>query len=113
MKFDEEMTMGQILGMHPDARAVLEGFGMHCCGCPMSQAEALIDACEAHGIDIDLVLEELNNLPDDGCDCGCCCGGHCDCDDDCDCVDDYEDDCDCCCGEDCDCDDDCDCGCKD
>ncbi len=116
MKFNEDMSMGEILAANPNARAVLEGFGMHCCGCPMSQAEALGDACDVHGVDVNLVLEELNNLSDDfGCGCGCCGGDDCCCDDDCDC--DYDedeyDDCDCCCGEDCDCDDDCDCGCQD
>ncbi len=120
MKFDKEMSMGEILSANPNARAVLEGFGMHCCGCPMSQAEALGDACDVHDIDVELVLAELNNLPEaEGCNCGCCC-----CDDD---VfdgggfgpEDYDDDEydydeeDCCCGDDCDCDDDCDCGCQD
>lgn len=126
MKFNEEMSMGEILSINPNARAILEGFGMHCCGCPMSQAEALGEACEVHGVDVALVLEELNNLPDvesDGCGCGChCCGGEddefdgggfspeeYDDDDDCDCCCDD----DCCCGDDCDCDEDCDCGCQD
>lgn len=112
MKFNKEMTMGEILQQNPNARAVLEGFGMHCCGCPVSQAEALEDACDVHGVDVELVLEELENLDDvehDGCACGCGCFGEED--DDCDCDDD------CCCDDDCDCedecDDDCDCGCKD
>lgn len=123
MKFNKEMSMGEILAMNPNARAILEGFGMHCCGCPMSQAEALDEACEVHGIDVALVLEELNNLPEvetDACGCGChCCadeeewdgGGFspedydddCDCDESCDCGDDC----------DCDCDENCDCGCQD
>ncbi len=123
MKFNAEMTMGEILAIDPRARLVLEGFGMHCCGCPMSQAEALADACDAHGIDLDLVLEELNSLEEieaHACDCGCC-HAYCDCEedeeDDCDCCDDYDDDCDCgCCDDDCccedECDDDCHCGCK-
>ncbi len=80
MKFNEEMSMGEILSLNPNARFVLEGFGMHCCGCPMSQAEALIDACEVHNIDINLVLKELNELEDyEPCGCGCGCGDHCDC----------------------------------
>ncbi len=124
MKFDKEMSMGEILSANPNARAVLEGFGMHCCGCPMSQAEALCDACDVHDIDVELVLQELNNLPEydgDGCGCGCCAdeefdgGGfgpedyddECDYDDDCCC----DDECDC--DDDCDCDENCDCGCQD
>lgn len=112
MAFNKEMTMGEILEINPEARAVLEGFGMHCCGCPVSQAEALEDACDAHGVDVELVLKELNNLPEDECGCGCCCGHTveetCECGDDCDCTE--EDNCGCDCWEDdeCDCED-CDC----
>lgn len=123
MKFDKEMSMGEILSANPKARAVLEGFGMHCCGCPMSQAEVLGDACEVHDIDVALVLEELNNLPEseeDECGCGCCCHDNVEFDgggfgpEDYDDNEDYDfDDDDCCCGDDCDCDDDCDCGCQD
>lgn len=106
MAFNKEMTMGEILSINPEARAVLEGFGMHCCGCPVSQAEPLEDACEAHGVDVELVLKELNDLPEDECGCACCCGHNVEddeeeCDDDCDCCDDDECDCD-----DCDCEDD-------
>ena len=90
MKFNKDMTMGEILALNPEARAVLEGFGMHCCGCPVSQAEALDEACEVHGIDVDEVLNELNSLEGDDCGCGdanCHCGADCTCtaDDNCGC----------------------------
>lgn len=82
MKFNKDMTMGEILSINPEARAVLEGFGMHCCGCPVSQAEVLEEACEVHGIDVDDVLKELNSLEGDDCGCGdenCHCGTDCTC----------------------------------
>lgn len=34
--------------------------GMHCLGCPASQAETLEEACMVHGIDVEEVLKELN-----------------------------------------------------
>lgn len=111
-KFSKEMTMGEILAIDPKAREVLEGFGMHCCGCPISQAEALQDACAVHDVDVELVLEELEELEEleraEGCECGC--GEHCECteDDNCGCTCWEEDECDC---DDCD-DDECDCGCN-
>ena len=78
MKVSKEMTMGELISQNPQARLVLEGFGMHCCGCPVSQAEALEDACDVHGIDVDLVVQELSELPDMPQDCtcgeGCTCG---------------------------------------
>ncbi len=82
MKFNKDMTMGEILSINPEARAVLEGFGMHCCGCPVSQAEVLEEACEVHGINVDEVLNELNSLEGDDCGCGdenCHCGADCTC----------------------------------
>ncbi len=74
------MTMGEVLAANPNARLVLEGFGMHCCGCPVSQAEPLGDACDVHGIDVDLVLKELSAL-DEPCACGpnCACTPVCNC----------------------------------
>lgn len=107
MAFDKEMTMGEILAMNPEARIVLEGFGMHCCGCPVSQAEALEDACEAHGVDVELVLAELNALEEEECGCACCCGHHHFEDED---EEEFDDD-ECECGDDCNCTEDDNCGC--
>ncbi len=78
MKVNKDMTMGEIIAANPQARLVLEGFGMHCCGCPVSQAEVLADACDVHGIDVDLVVSELAELADMpqecACGAGCTCG---------------------------------------
>ncbi len=96
MKFNKDMTMGEILAANPDARAILEGFGMHCCGCPVSQAEVLEEACEVHGIDVEDVLKELNSLEAEPCGCGCG-DSKCTCGEECDCT--PEDNCGCDCGE--------------
>ena len=80
-KFNKEMSMGEILRINPEAQYVLESFGMHCCGCPMSQAEPLGDACEVHGIDINAVLEELEQLDEFEPENCPCCGEDCDCED--------------------------------
>ena len=77
MKVDKDMTMGEIIAQNPQARLVLEGFGMHCCGCPISQAEALESACDVHGIDVDLVVQELAQLEDLPQECAC--GTGCEC----------------------------------
>lgn len=80
-KYTADMTIGEALQVNPDAETVLMGFGMHCCGCPVSQMETLSEAAEVHGANIDDILDELNNLPDnadeghDGT-CPCGCGGH-------------------------------------
>ena len=40
--------------------SILLSVGMHCLGCPASQAETLEEACMVHGIDVEEVLEKLN-----------------------------------------------------
>ena len=81
-KFNQDMTIGEILYTNPNAEVVLMGFGMHCCGCPVSQMETLAEAAQAHDADVNEILSELNAMPEfTGCDCGCDgeCGSDCDC----------------------------------
>ena len=60
MKFDRNTTIGEILEKAPEKAEILLEVGMHCLGCPASQAETLEEACAVHGIDVDEVLEKLN-----------------------------------------------------
>ena len=63
MTFKKETIIKDILLKHKQAEEILTSFGMHCLYCPCSQAESLEEACEVHGIDVDLVLEKLNEKP--------------------------------------------------
>ena len=56
----KDMKIGEILKINPEAAIILMGFGMHCCGCPMSANETLEQACAVHGLDTDFVLDSLN-----------------------------------------------------
>ena len=58
-KITKEMTIGEILTINPKAIPVLLNAGMHCLGCPASQAESLEEAAMVHGIDIDALMAEL------------------------------------------------------
>lgn len=58
--YTKNMTLGEILSKNEENAITLMGFGMHCCGCPMSQMETLEQACAVHGIDLDFVLDRLN-----------------------------------------------------
>ena len=40
---------------------VLLGIGMHCLGCPASQAESLEDACAVHGFEPGPVVKAIND----------------------------------------------------
>lgn len=53
--------VGEIVNTYPEAIDVLFEIGMHCLGCPASQAESLEDACAVHGLDPAPVVEKINN----------------------------------------------------
>ncbi|MBQ7581315.1 MAG: DUF1858 domain-containing protein [Lachnospiraceae bacterium] len=57
----KDMTIGEILRTTPDVAPVLMEAGMHCLGCPASQAESLEEAAMVHGLDVDALMEKINN----------------------------------------------------
>ena len=61
MKFDKDITIGELLEKAPEKAEILMAAGMHCLGCPASQAETLEEACDVHGIDVDELLEKIND----------------------------------------------------
>lgn len=61
-KFTKEMTIGEMLRLDTSIVPVLLDAGMHCLGCPASQAESLEEAAMVHGIDVDELLAKLNAL---------------------------------------------------
>ena len=60
MKFNKDTKIGELLETAPEKAEILMEAGMHCLGCPASQAETLEEACEVHGINVDELVEELN-----------------------------------------------------
>lgn len=59
-KITKSTTIGEALKLNPNAEVILQGFGMHCVHCPMSQMETLEEAGAVHGIDVDLMVKKLN-----------------------------------------------------
>ena len=60
MKFNKDTKIGELLETAPEKAEILMEAGMHCLGCPASQAETLEEACEVHGIDVNELVEKLN-----------------------------------------------------
>lgn len=58
----KDMLIGQIVEKGDKYIEILLGAGMHCLGCPASAGESLEEACSVHGIDVDSLVEELNNI---------------------------------------------------
>ena len=55
----KDMIIGDILKINPENANVLMAAGMHCLGCPSSQAETLEEACMVHGLSVNNVLAGL------------------------------------------------------
>ena len=60
MKIEKSTTIGQLLEENPEKAEILLEAGMHCLGCPASQAETIEEACMVHGIDVEELLAKLN-----------------------------------------------------
>jgi hybrid cluster-associated redox disulfide protein len=52
-------TIATVLVKRPLAARVLMNRRMHCMGCPIAPFESLAEACEAYGIDVEHLLQEL------------------------------------------------------
>lgn len=64
MRIEKNITIGELLEKEPEKGDILLEAGMHCLGCPASQAETLEEACEVHGIDVEELLNKLNEEED-------------------------------------------------
>lgn len=60
MVVNKDMKIGEILRADIEVAPILMGAGMHCVGCPSAQGETLEQACMVHGIDVDMLVEEIN-----------------------------------------------------
>jgi len=60
MKITADMLVGKVLDEHPNLAQYFIDIGMHCLGCPMSRGESIAEACNAHGQDVNALLEKLN-----------------------------------------------------
>ena len=56
----KDMTIGEILRTDEGLVPILLETGMHCLGCPASQAETLAEACMVHGTDVDAIVSKMN-----------------------------------------------------
>ena len=60
MEITKNTKIGELLEMAPEKADILLDVGMHCLGCPASQAETLEEACAVHGINVDELVAKLN-----------------------------------------------------
>lgn len=61
-KVTKSMLIGQLLRLDQNIAAVLMRAGMHCIGCPSSQMESLEEAAMVHGLDADVLVQQINDF---------------------------------------------------
>ena len=57
----KDTIIGDVIKENENAVGILMSFGMGCVGCPSAQMESLEEAAMVHGIDADILLQQLND----------------------------------------------------
>ena len=61
-KVSKDMLIGQLLQIDANIAPILMRAGMHCLGCPSSQMESLEEAAMVHGLDVDVLVSQINDF---------------------------------------------------
>ncbi|SHI62632.1 DUF1858 domain-containing protein [Parasporobacterium paucivorans] len=63
-KITKDMTIGEILRIDEGLAPILMNSGMHCLGCPSAQGETIEEAAFVHGMDVNVLLDQMNSYVD-------------------------------------------------
>jgi hybrid cluster-associated redox disulfide protein len=58
----KDMPIGKVVIEHPETVDVFMSHGLHCIGCAAAHFENIAQGCEAHGIDADKLVDDLNKV---------------------------------------------------
>ena len=61
-RVNQSTMIGELLQLDENVAPILLNIGMHCLGCPSSQMETIEQAAMVHGIDPDMLVDEINNF---------------------------------------------------
>ena len=61
-KVSKDMLIGQLLQIDANIAPILMRAGMHCLGCPSSQMETIEEAAMVHGMDVDVLVQQINDF---------------------------------------------------
>jgi hybrid cluster-associated redox disulfide protein len=56
----KDMNLKDLLNKYPDSAKVFASYGIGCLGCAMASFETIEQGLNAHGIEIDAFLKDLN-----------------------------------------------------
>lgn len=60
IKITKDMTFFEVMRNYPESVQVLQKYNLGCVGCMGAQNESLEQGANAHGIDVDALLKDLN-----------------------------------------------------
>ena len=61
-KITADTLIMECLRLNPNSAEILMSYGMHCLGCAMAHGETLEQACAVHGIDVDALVQQINDV---------------------------------------------------
>jgi hybrid cluster-associated redox disulfide protein len=62
-QFDKDMTVGEAMATHPNARWVFASYHLGGCShCAISNEETIEQVAEGYGVPLDKLIEDLNSL---------------------------------------------------
>lgn len=61
VKVSKDMIISELIKADPNIVAILMRAGMHCIGCPSAQGESLEEAAFVHGLDPDMLVDQIND----------------------------------------------------
>ena len=62
MTISKDMTIGELIRTDENIVPILMRAGMHCIGCPSAQGESLEEAAMVHGLDVDVLVAQINDF---------------------------------------------------
>ncbi len=62
MTITKDNTIEEIVSKHPETMIVFMKHGLHCVGCHVAAFESIEQGAEAHGIDVDALVADLNKV---------------------------------------------------
>lgn len=62
MTITKEMTITEVVRQYPQAVDVFMKHGMGCLGCAAARFENVAQGAQAHGIDVEKLIEDLNKV---------------------------------------------------
>lgn len=61
-KITNTMLISDIISKYPQTIEVFLDYGIHCFGCHVARFETIEEGLKVHGLDVDEVMKELNDI---------------------------------------------------